>query len=76
MKTGLALVAHETKMQLVGAQRHIRYEIGKPENMKDPLATRLCAVNAHIDSALKILQQQTPDDRLSLDLSSGAGDTK
>ena len=61
MKTGLALTAYETKMRLVSAQRHIRYEIGKPENMKDPLATRLCAVNAHIDSALKILQHAEGD---------------
>lgn len=69
MKTGLALVAYETNMRLVNAQRHILHDIYKPENMKDPLATQLCAVNAHIDSALKILQQQTG-------ASAPAGDSK
>ena len=74
MKTGLALTAYETKLRLLNTQRHILDEIYKPENMKDPLATQLCAVNALIDSALKILQQQTPDDRPSPVLSPGAGD--
>ena len=74
MKTGLLLTAHETNMRLVSAQHHILLEIYKPENMKDPLATQLCAVNAHLDSALKLLQQQPPDGRPSPVLPSGAGD--
>ena len=74
MRTGLALTAYETKLRLDSAKWHILDEIGKPTSMTDAYATQLCAVLSHVDSALKILQQQTPDDRPPLDLSSGAGD--